>query len=176
MGGVSASPLISSYANNNYCLKKKVDSARKGIDGITSKIIKDNEVEILDYIRKGQLALGVDSEGKTIQAGGAYDGVYSRTYGLQVLGGWGDNSTPKTTKTKGQPYNFTWSGYTMSNFRLDYSNFNLFINNVGNSAEYLTSFYNNGEKLFSMSDENQLKMRQEKIIPGLTNYLKSIFG
>ena len=146
-----------------------------GIDGATSKIIQDNEGQILNYVRNDQLSKGVDSVGKPITAGGAYDGVYSYSYTSEDKGGWGDDSRPTTAKKEGSPYNFTWSGYTMRNFETKYSNFNLFVLNTGSSAEYLTSFYNNGEKLFQISEKNQLRMRKEIIVPNLTSYLKGIF-
>ena len=156
-------------------LKNKVGIAIKGIDNATSKIIKEKEEDILDYVRINQLSKGKDADNKPISNGARHTGVYAYTYSKDDLGGWGDNSRPITTKSVGNPYNFTWSGYTMAHFDTRYSNFNLFILNTGSSAPYLTSFYDNGERLFEMSNENQEKMRSDIIIPGLFKYLQSIF-
>ena len=156
-------------------IKDKVILASQGIDNATSKIIKDNEENILNYIRNDQLFKGKDSEGSDITAGGAYNGVYSYNYGSQSLGGSDDYSKPITTKKEGQPYNFTWSGETMKGFITKYSNYSLEIINTGNNSNYLIGFYNNGEKLFQMSEVNKERLRTEIIVPNLTSYLKGIF-
>ena len=151
-------------------IKDKVDSARNGIDNATSTIIKDNEVKILDYIRTEQLyKKGIDGDGKVI-------GKYKNTYTQDSIGGWGDVSkiTPSgLPKKRGNPYNFVWSGYTVSNFNLDYSDFTLSIFNIGNSASYLEGKY--GKSIFLLTSENENKLSSEIIRPNLVKYFKTFF-
>jgi len=155
-------------------IKKKIDLAIKGIHPAMAKGFESNEEEILDLIRIGQLSIGLDAKNEPITKLPRYTGVYAQTYTSQSVGGWGDVS-PRTTKVAGQPYNFTWSGYTMNSFRLDYKDAYLFISNTGSSADYLESFYDNGQDLFKMSEENKQILREEYTIKILKDYLKSIF-
>ena len=156
-------------------IKDKVDLARNGIDNATSSIIEDNEGKILNYIRNDQLSKGEDSEGNLItNKVKNYTGYYATTYSDDKEAGWGD-VRPTTKKEFGKLYNFTWSGYTMLNFETKYSNFNLSILNTGSSAKFLTSFYDNGDKLFQMSEENEKKLSSEIIRPNLVKYFKTFF-
>jgi len=156
-------------------IKDKVDLARNGIDNATSSIIQENEEKILNYIRNDQLFQGKDSDGKAITSGSKYTGVYARTYDDDSVGGSTDYAKPITKKIGGKPYNFTWSGETMKGFLTQYSNFSLEIINTGSRSNYLKGFYDNGDKLFQMSEENEKKLSSEIIRPNLVKYFKTFF-
>ena len=151
-------------------IKVKVDLARNGIEQETATIISDNEVKILDYIRSNQLyENGIDGEGKVI-------GTYKRNYNSESVGGWGNVSKITSAglpKKIGQPYNFVWSGYTVSNFKTDYSNFELTIFNQGGSTQTLERKY--GKSIFLLADENKVKLSTEIIRPNLIKYFNTFF-
>jgi len=157
-------------------LKKKVDLAKNGINDATARIVKENEVKILDYVRLDQLGKGFDSEGKRITSNkGNYSGFYAHTYNTSDIGGSLDSSPRFLPKSKGSPYNFAWSGETRKGFFTKYSNFELQILNRSANMSNLISFYDAGEKLIEMSEENQVLLSSEITRPNLFKYLNKIF-
>lgn len=133
------------------------------LDGIKSKIsdfaqeaVLENRGKIVNLVRYGQLAKGVNSDGSSLSNNKGY---------ARSTQSYADRDRVQLPKTEGQEYNFQWSSQTFDNMYLDFidtNNFTYEIETIKAKQNLLEGIY--GE-IFDLTDEHNELVNKTIIEP-----------
>lgn len=130
-----------------------LNALKRDIPRIVREIIRQEAIEIIDVVKYGQLAKGLDSQGAVI-------GVY--TPGTEERAKRG---RVRKAKEAGQPYNFQWTGKTFDKMSLKFTGdmtFQVFTKDT--KRDILLEEY--GE-IFDLTEENNDWINEVIIMPRL---------
>lgn len=143
------SPLIDNLNNTNDRIPR-----------IANRIIIENAEIILEIIKENQLSYGKDSNDNVV---GYYKSITSLyAYNDRMAYGY-----PKSSKSKGQPYDFQWSGelFNTLNLRGDVSKQEYTIFSSTGKLSLLEDIYKT--KLGDLTDKNNDWINENILLPNL---------
>jgi hypothetical protein len=139
-----------------------LNAMTNSVEDVVRDIIKEHSGEIIDLVRFGQLAKGLNSENRPLSW------AFGTGYYAKSTQSFATKQGLAVPKTAGSPYNFQWTGDTFDSmgFKLTPKAFELFT--VDGKQKMLEGIY--GE-IFELTEENNAIVNEHIIQPELIKWI-----
>lgn len=139
-----------------------LEAMKNSVEDVIRDILTENAGKIIDLVRFGQLAKGLNSDNNPLSwASGS--GFYAKS-----TQSYADAQGLSVPKTAGNPYNFQWTGDTFDamGFKLTPKSFELFT--ASGKQRHLEQIY--GE-IFDLTEENNALVNERILQPELIKWI-----
>ena len=143
-----------------------LENIKNNLPEIASKAINENYSEIVMLVKSAQLGRGLNSRGEPLSWDGG-SGKYAAS-----TQGYATRDDVRVPKTKGAPYDFSWTGETLDNTQLkqnpEESTYEIFT--IAWKQRMLESKLGYGE-IFKLTDKHNNYVNEKMILPAIYRYI-----
>lgn len=161
--------VIAPYLNNLSRIKDQIPE-------LAREALKKNYSEIVMLVKSEQLGKGLNSMGLPLQwtdgdqsGTGYYAAATQNKYNQETVGFSGGDQVGKPF---GKPYNFSWTGSTLDNMKMDIGNDAFEVFTTDGKRRELERIY--GE-IFTLTEKHNNYVNNEIILPHLYNFILDNF-
>lgn len=151
--------IITPYIDN-------LEKIKNNLPEIASKAINENYSEIVMLVKSAQLGRGLNSRGEPLKWNEGTGKYAKRTQG------YANRDGVRVPKTKGAPYNFSWTGETLDNTQLkqnpNESTYEIFT--IAWKQRMLESQLGYGE-IFKLTDKHNDYVNEKIILPAIYQHI-----
>jgi len=131
---------------------QEIADIKADLPKILRKILKDNEVQVLQILKSFQLTKGLDANGKVIG-----------TYSVNTPSYIDPSNEPRQDKIPGAPYNFEWTGSLFDKMFMHFEDLNSYsLFSKDSKARMLEAEYGD---IFTLTDKNNNRINNEILRP-----------
>ena len=136
---------------------------KSSVEDVLRDILTEHSGEIIDLVRFGQLAKGLNSYDKPLQW------AYGSGFYAKNTQGWADKQGLSVPKTKGSPYNFQWTGDTFDSmgFKLVSKSYDIFT--IAGKQSLLEGIYGD---IFNLTKEHNDYVNKKILEPNLVKWIE----
>ena len=137
-------------------------SMKNSVEDVLREILTENAPEIVMLVKSGQLSKGLNSDNNPLSW------AYGTGFYAEATQIYADRDNVRVPKTKGSPYNFSWSGETLDNmsFKLVSDSYEIFT--IAGKQKMLEGIY--GE-IFSLTKEHNNHVNKKILEPNLVKWI-----